>query len=247
MQYMTADEKRLEAVRLMKSREKRNEYTNGSKRQYFFGFPGEGDDGYSDCSSAVRECIRRAADIYIGSNTDDQIDRLLAGKGGKLIDAASGGRKYPDEKLLKPGDCLYFRGNRYHTKNVGHVEMYTGTNECWGHGSGIGPNRHDLKAYCDYRAKDPSTIYLCAVRWIPDDEEAPVPDLNAYQTVTGGEWPIYKELPKEPEIIGTVNAGDEVRVYDEKDGFVAVKTADGIKGVIRKEALENASEAETTG
>jgi len=239
---MTRDEQRKEAVRLMKSREKRNEYTNGGKRNQFFGVP-EGADGFSDCSSAVRACIERAAGIDIGRNTDRQIRNLLAGR-GKLIDAGSGGRKYPDETLLKPGDCIYFRGNTSHVKNVGHVEMYTGPNECWGHGSGTGPNRHDLKAYCDYRAKEARTIYLCAVRWIPDDEAAPEPDLNAYQTVTGGEWPVYKELPKEPDTVGVVNAGDEVRVYGEKDGYVGVKTADGTKGFVRKEAFESAAETE---
>jgi hypothetical protein len=72
---MTNEEKRMEAVRLMKNREKRNEYTNGDKRKYFFGYPDEGDNGYSDCSSAVRECIRRAAGIYIGSNTNAQIKK----------------------------------------------------------------------------------------------------------------------------------------------------------------------------
>ena len=129
---MTADEKRLEAVRLMKSRAGRNEYTNGGKRNQFFGVP-EGADGFSDCSSAVRACIEQASGIDIGSNTDRQIRNLLAGK-GKLIDAGSGGRAMPDEALLKPGDCIYFRGNTSHVKDVGHVEMYTGPNECWGHG-----------------------------------------------------------------------------------------------------------------
>lgn len=242
----TRDTQRREAVRLMKSREKRNSYTNGSKRQYFFGYPNEGDEGFSDCSSAVRECIRRAAGIYIGSNTDAQIEKLLSGKAGQLVDAASGGRIYPDESVLKPGDCLYFRGNTNHVKNVGHVEMYTGPNECWGHGSGIGPNRHNLKEYCEYRAKDPSKRYLCAVRWIPDDEDEGKPSLHDYQTVTAGQWPIYKELPREPEKVGTVEEGEEVRVYGEIDGYVGIKTADGEKGYVRKEAFENAAEEEQT-
>lgn len=241
---MTSDEKRQLAVSLMKGREGRNTYTNGSMRQYFFGYPGDGDDGYSDCSSAVRACIERAAGIDIGSNTDKQIRNLLAGK-GRLIDAASGARYLPDESKLLPGDCLYFKGNTSHVKNVGHVEMYTGANECWGHGSGTGPNRHDLAKYCENRGKQANTRYLCAVRWIPDDEES-VPDLTEYETVTGGEWPVYATLPTEPEIIGTVDAGDELRVYGEKDGFCAVRSADGtVKGWVRKEAFETASESET--
>lgn len=239
-----SEAKRLEAVRLMKSREKRNEYTNGGKRNQFFGVP-EGADGFSDCSSAVRACIERASGIDIGSNTDRQIRNLLAGK-GKLIDAGSGGRAVPDESLLKPGDCIYFRGNTSHVKDVGHVEMYTGPNECWGHGSGQGPTKKDLRKYCENRAKQARTRYLCTVRWIPDEENKQ-PDLEAFQTVSGGEWPVYKELPKEPEAVGAVNAGDEVHVYGEKDGFAAIKTADGTKGWIRKEALESAAEEETTG
>ena len=240
---MTNDEKRLEAVRLMKSRAGKNTYTNGGKRNRFFGVP-EGADGFSDCSSAVRACIERAAGIDIGSNTDRQIRNLLAGK-GKLIDAGSGGRVMPDESLLKPGDCIYFRGNTSHVKDVGHVEMYTGPNECWGHGSGQGPTKKNLKTYCANRAKQARTRYLCAVRWIPDDEDSGKPDLNEYQTITGGEWTVYAERPQEPESIGTVDAGDEVRVYGEIDGYIAIKTASGLKGWVRKEALESAAETET--
>ena len=238
---MTENEKRAEAVRLMKSREKRNEYTNGGNRNLFFGDP-EGENGYSDCSSAVRACIERAAGIDIGRNTNAQIENLLAGK-GELIDAGSGGRAIPDESKLKPGDCIYFKGNKGHVRSVGHVEMYTGPNECWGHGSGIGPNRHNLKDYCAYRAKEARTTYLCTVRWIPDAENDEL-DLNAFATVVSGDWPIYRELPKEPEKIGLVREDEELRVYGEKDGYVGVKTADGTKGFVRKEAFESAAETE---
>lgn len=238
---MTSDEKRLLAVSLMKGRAGRNSYTNGSKRKYFFGYPNDGDDGYSDCSSAVRACIERAAGIDIGSNTDKQIRNLLAGR-GVLIDAGSSGRAMPKEELLKPGDCIYFRGNTGHIKSVGHVEMYTGPNECWGHGSGSGPNRHDLAEYCANRAKKAATRYLCAVRWIPDEEQN-TPELEDWRTVTAGEWPIYRELPKEPESVGMAAQGAELRVYGEKDGYCAVKSADGVKGYIRAEAFEAAPES----
>lgn len=241
---MNADEKRLEAVRLMKSRAGRNEYTNGDKRNQFFGKP-EGADGFSDCSSAVRACIERASGIDIGRNTNAQIQNLLKGK-GTIVDAGSLENPIPDERLLLPGDCIYFKGNTRHERDVGHVEMYTGPNECWGHGSGIGPTKKNLKTYCQNRAKKAATRYLCAVRWIPDDAEEDKPSLDDYQVVQGGEWPIYKELPKEPERISIADVGDELRVYGEKDGYYGVKTADGIKGFIRKEAFE-ASEMETTG
>jgi GH25 family lysozyme M1 (1,4-beta-N-acetylmuramidase) len=157
---MTTEEMRLEAVRLMKSREKRNTYTNGGKRQYFFGYPNEGDKGWSDCSSAVRACVRRAADIDIGSNTDRQIRNRV---NGEIVDQTDG--YYPDESKLLPGDCLYFKGNGAHALDVGHVEMYVGDNECWGHGSGTGPNRHDMRAYCKSRATAKKR-YFMAVRWV---------------------------------------------------------------------------------
>ena len=235
---MTANEKRLEAVRLMKSRADRNEYTNGGKRNQFFGQP-EGADGFSDCSSAVRACIKRAAGIDIGSNTDKQIENLLAGK-GELIDAGSNGRAMPNEVLMQPGDCIYFRGNTRHTRDVGHVEMYTGPNECWGHGSGQGPTKKDLKKYCANRAKKASTRFLCVVRWITGDD--PAPSLDDYLTVRSSEWPVYATLPEEPAVVGTVDAGDEVRNYGEMDGYVGIKTADGLKGYVRKEAFEDAAE-----
>lgn len=231
---MTSEEKRVKAAELMKSREKKNDYTNGADREYFFGKNGS-ERGYSDCSSAVRACIEKAAGIDIGRNTDKQIRNLLAGR-GKLVDAGSNGRMYPDESKMKPGDCIYFRGNANHVRSVGHVEMYTGENECWGHGSGLGPNRHELKKYCEGRAKESSRRYLCVVRWIPDEEDIELEDIR---TVQGAGWRVYRTLPVEPEVAGTVSAGEELRVYGEKDGYMAVKTLEGdIKGYIRKEAFE---------
>ena len=52
--------------------------------------------------------------------------------------------------------------------NVGHVEMYTAAGELYGHGSGVGPKRHDLKDYCRCRIKS-GKPYFMAIRWIPDD------------------------------------------------------------------------------
>lgn len=235
---MTATEKRAEAVRLMKSRAGRNTYTNGGDRGKFFGAP-EGADGYSDCSSAVRACIERAAGIDIGRNTDAQIQKLLAGS-GKLVDAGSLANPVPDESVLLPGDCIYFKGNKRHTRAVGHVEMYTGPNECWGHGSGQGPTNKDLRKYCLNRAKTAATRYLCTVRWIVDD---PAPSLDDYRTIEG-EWPVYATLPEEPASIGVIKPGEEVRYYGEKDGYIGVKTASGLKGFIRKEALDDVAEVE---
>lgn len=167
---MTATEKRAEAVRLMKSRTRKNTYTNGGLRELFFGRP-EGGKGWSDCSSAVRKCIERATGgtVLIGSNTNAQMKNRLTL--GIVVDESSTG--YPNEANLKPGDCLYFKGNLWHTLRVGHVEMYTGPNECYGHGSGTGPNRHNIRDYCRDRIA-PSKRYFMAVRWIFDVGERPL-------------------------------------------------------------------------
>lgn len=167
---MTTKEKRMEAVRLMKSRARKNTYTNGGDRKYFFGKPDNRpgnttQKGYSDCSSAVRAAIRAAAGIDIGSNTDAQV----RGRGKGLVVHTTDGY-YPDESRLLPGDCLYFKGNTAHVLNVGHVEMYTGDNECYGHGSGTGPNRHNLRDYCKGRANDRKR-YFMAIRWILGGEK----------------------------------------------------------------------------
>ena len=166
---MNATEKRAEAVRLMKSRAKLNTYTNGGDRKYFFGKPDNvpgntNQKGWSDCSSAVRKAIMAAAGIDIGSNTDAQLRNRAK---GVVVDTTDG--YYPDESKLLPGDCLYFKGNKYHTLDVGHVEMYTGANECYGHGSGTGPTRHVLRDYCKGRASS-AKRYFMAVRWIVDSD-----------------------------------------------------------------------------
>lgn len=236
---MTNEEKRALSVTLMKSRAGRNSYTNGSKRQYFFGYPNEGDNGYSDCSSAVREAIRRAAGIYIGSNTDAQIRNY---KKGILVENTSA--DYPDERKLKPGDCLYFKGNNNHVKQVGHVEMYTGPNECWGHGSGIGPTKKDLRKYCAQRAAK-GKRYFCAIRWIPEDRPEIVPPGNEeivtdegkmYMTVMRGTWNVRAKASVNSGRVGLVRAGDRLRVYGEKNGFYGIK-GDGVKGYVSKSAF----------
>ena len=152
----------------MKSRVRKNSYTQGGNRKYFFGKPDNipgntTQSGYSDCSSAVMKAIQAAAGINIGSNTSAQVTNRAK---GLIVDQTDG--YYPDESKLLPGDCLYFKGNENHALDVGHVEMYTGPNECYGHGSGTGPNKHNLKDYCKSRATS-NKRYFMAIRWIQDD------------------------------------------------------------------------------
>lgn len=163
---MTATEKRAEAVRLMKSRVEKNTYTQGGDRIYFFGKPEGASKGYSDCSSSVRACIKKAAGIDIGGNTSAQISNR--GKGIIVEDNRDGKRSYPTLSKLLPADCVYYKGNVGHAWSVGHVEMVTGDDICHGHGSGIGPTKKkSLKAYSQGRTG--SRKYLCTIRWIKDD------------------------------------------------------------------------------
>ncbi len=163
---MTANETRARAVQLMKSREKKNSYTQGANRIYFFGKPKDGDPGYSDCSSAVREVIKRAAGIDIGANTSAQISNRSR---GLIVEMGiSEGRKIPTESKLQPGDCIYYKGTPGNVWGVGHVEMYMGAGRLMGHGSGAGPSVHDLKNYSLNRGT--GREYLCAIRWILDDK-----------------------------------------------------------------------------
>lgn len=137
-------------AKTMASRVKRNSYTQGSRRNYFFGYPTEGKDGYSDCSSAVRESVRRVLNFDIGSNTVAQVNNT---KHLEWIEFANG-KRYPTVQL-EPGDLLYFKGsNTSRPYRVGHVEMVAeNTGYLLGHGSGTGPRKISLKSYCDSRYK----------------------------------------------------------------------------------------------
>lgn len=179
-------EQRSLVVEYMKSRKKKNSYTQGSKRSYFFGHPDNKPGnttqaGYSDCSAAVRACIKAVTGIDIGSNTSAQVNNR--NKKGLVVHTTDG--YYPDESKLLPGDCLYFKGNTSHPLDVGHVEMYTGPNECYGHGSGTGPTKKDLKSYCKSRGNSKKR-YFMAVRWILDDG-SPDSDPNTLSYGSEGE------------------------------------------------------------
>ena len=165
---MKADEARRLAVDYMRQRERKNTYTQGDKRVYFFGWPDNrpGDTtqpGFSDCSSSVRAAIKAAAGIDIGGNTDAQIRNR--GR-GKVIEQPNG---VPDRRKILPGDCLYFGGNSAHIMGVGHVEMYAGDGRLWGHGGGMGPTERDMESYCKRRP------CIMVIRWIIGDDDRPDP------------------------------------------------------------------------
>jgi LysM repeat protein len=164
---MTADEKRKLVVQGALSRAGKNQYSQDSVKRYMV------EEGYGDCSSTVRHWFKKILGIDIGLNTEAQ----LKSKYGEIVDLkiVNG---VPDESKMKLGDCLYFRGkndNRY--MGVGHVEMYIGNGQIFGHGSGIGGTIKNMKDYCTKRQNTKSTAKLkntgliAVVRFIKDDPE----------------------------------------------------------------------------
>lgn len=242
---------RQETVNLMKSRIGKNQYTNGGKRAYFFGYPDNepanvSQKGYSDCSSAVAAVYKKLLGIDIGKNTNEQIKNRKTI--GIIVDETTG--ILPDESKLLPGDCLYFKGNKSYTLDVGHVEMYIGNNTICGHGSGTGPKTRTMTTYCKDRAEDPEKRYFMAIRWIHDgietppgkDTNIPANDENTV-TVAGGTYFLRrgpgKEYPHdgvyvvEGEKLEKVDQGTWTPVkYKNKDGEIETRWI-GASGVAK--------------
>lgn len=146
---MTYSEQRAALVAAVESREGKNQYTQGSKRDQVA-------DGWSDCSSLMRWAHEKALGVYIGDNTEAQIN---SGKLTTVDVAISAG--VPDEAALLPGDLLFFRGrdtSRGASQYVGHVEMYIGNGQISGHGSGVGPVRKNMADYCRQRQASSSPV-----------------------------------------------------------------------------------------
>ena len=209
-----ASEMRALAVEYMISRQRKNSYTQGSRRDYFFGYPdnipgNQAQAGYSDCSSAVRRAILAASGVDIGANTSAQINNRS--KKGTIVHQTDG--HLPDESALLPGDCLYFKGNTSHPLDVGHVEMYIGDGKICGHGSGIGPRICSMRDYCASRSSA-SRRYFMAIRWIGDDES--IPDGEGI-TIAPGKWHVRCGPGTEYVSAGTVSGGDVLQRIDPGD------------------------------
>jgi len=214
--------KRIEIARTMASRMKRNSYTQGSRRNYFFGYPTDGKDGYSDCSSSVRESVRRILNFDIGSNTPAQVNNK---KTLEWIEFANG-KRYPTVQL-EPGDLLYFKGSdTSRPYQVGHVEMVAeNTGYLLGHGSGTGPRKISLKSYCDSRYK--AGRGLIGVKRVLFDEKPEQPTVSS----------LGKRLLKRTS---PLMKGDDVRELqglllevgydcDGIDGYYGINTADAVR------------------
>ena len=139
----------------------------------------------------------------IGGNTSAQINNRT--KKGRVIHTTDG--CYPDESLLLPGDCLYFKGNTSHPLDVGHVEMYIGDGKICGHGSGTGPKVRSMRDYCASRASSKKR-YFMAVRWIPDEVEGGSDAVENGVKIAPGSWHVRTGPGTNYPSAGTVHGGD---------------------------------------
>lgn len=165
---MTAQEKRNKLINAALTRKQKNQYSQeASKRTRI-------ESGYGDCSGTVWYWYHKLFGMDIGGNTEAQINSKL---GKRVPMTIKNG--IPDESKMQKGDLLFFRGvNDARTEGVGHVEMYIGNGQCFGHGSGLGGTVKDMKKYCQMRYNQKSTAKLknkgliCVVRFIADDNNS---------------------------------------------------------------------------
>ena len=168
---MTAQEKRNQLVNSALTRKQKNQYSQDVNKRTLI------EKGYGDCSGTTWYWYKKLFNMNIGTNTEAQINSKL----GKRV-ALTITNGIPDESKMRKGDLMYFRGtNNARTEGVGHVEMYIGNGQCFGHGSGLGGTVKNMRDYCRMRYSQKSTAKLknkgliCVIRFIPDDvrEETP--------------------------------------------------------------------------
>lgn len=121
------------------SRKGKNQYTQSSNRTKV-------GEGYSDCSSFVEWCYKKAIGFDPGGWTGAQIENP------KMVKVDTAKNKKANKKNLELGDLLFYRGSLSNNADIGHVEMYIGDGKILGHGSGQGPTEKSLSEYNSYRA-----------------------------------------------------------------------------------------------
>ena len=168
---MTAQEKRNQLVNSALTRKLKNQYSQDVNKRTLI------EKGYGDCSGTTWYWYKKLFNMNIGTNTEAQINSKL----GKRV-ALTITNGIPDESKMRKGDLMYFRGtNNARTEGVGHVEMYIGNGQCFGHGSGLGGTVKNMRDYCRMRYSQKSTAKLknkgliCVIRFIPDDVKTEVP------------------------------------------------------------------------
>ena len=171
---MTANHKRELLVSKVLTREKKNKYSQDVTKRTLI------ESGYGDCSGTVWYWYKKLFGMNIGANTEAQINSPI----GKRVNLTIK-NGVPDESKMKKGDLLFFRGkDNSRTEGVGHVEMYIGNGQIFGHGSGVGGTVKDMKSYCQQRLNSISTSKLknkgliCVKRFISDDEHQELSDIN---------------------------------------------------------------------
>ena len=147
---MTIDEKRNYLVSQALTRKEKNQYSQDVTKRTLI------EKGWGDCSGTVWYWYNKLFGINIGANTQAQIN---SDKGKRVeVNIYNG---IPDEGKMEKGDLLFFRGNDdSRTEGVGHVEMYIGNSQIFGHGSGIGGTVKNMAAYCKSRQSQKSTAKL---------------------------------------------------------------------------------------
>lgn len=163
---MTTNEKRDFLVKNVLTRKEKNIYSQKVPNRTMI------ENGYGDCSGTMLYWYKKLFGIDIGINTEAQ---LKSGAGRRINVSVICG--VPDESVLKKGDLLYFRGSDdSRTEGVGHVEMYIGNGEIFGHGSGVGGTVKNMADYCRKRQNTASTKKLknkgliCVKRFLEDEQ-----------------------------------------------------------------------------
>lgn len=175
---MKSDEKRILLVERALTRAKKNQYSQEADKRTRI------ESGYGDCSGTMWYWYKKLFGIDIGGNTEAQINSSA----GKRVDLKIT-NGIPEENRLKKGDLLYFRGgDNSRTEGVGHVEMYIGNGQIFGHGSGIGGTVKNMNAYCRQRQAQKSTKRLknkglICIRRIIGGEECETEELTGINDI----------------------------------------------------------------
>ncbi|NCB93559.1 MAG: hypothetical protein EOM40_13520 [Clostridia bacterium] len=198
---MTALNQANTVVAFMKGRYRKNRYTQSSLRYKV-------EEGWSDCSSLVRAAYLKVG-VNIGSWTGAQV------KKGRKIKIRTTSRTR-DTSNMQIGDLMFF-------KRPNHVEMYVGGNLLLGHGSGVGPNYHNINTY---RQGD----FWQVRRYIPDiGAVTPAPDQkpepstgwkpSGTATCSADGVNIRKTAKKtDDNILGKINGGNRFEIDGRKSG-----------------------------
>lgn len=243
---MTAKEKRQSVVDTLRPRIGKNHYSQDAKKRECVFTPYVNGLYYGDCSSTERKAYQRAVVGFpnIGSNTTG----IINNPDGVEIDCKIVNGVPTDIDALRVGDLLLFRGNdasRSYARYVGHVEMVDSISGSKvmlvGHGSGMGPRVHEMRAYCRLRHlwKVPNTKIkdrglICVKRFIPDDP-APEPTLVR---VIGGTVNVRSGPSILSKIIGKVHKDAILdRKGNDPDGWYGVSYK-GLPAYISKKYAE---------